>query len=221
MMTAVIRSVALGIHRPINWIILLTIAATALMISATPADYAMGAIQRILYVHVSVAWLSLLGFIAMALFAAIHLFGRNLKWDVWAQAANELGWLCCTLTLLTGSIWARAAWGTWWTWEPRLTTTFILWLLYSGSLLVRYQSDARDRRAIICSILAVLGALDVPLIIMATRLFRGVHPVSPEMDSAMRMTLMISMASFTAIFIVVLVARKSQLTVATSAVHQG
>jgi heme exporter protein C len=187
------------------------LTATTIAIALAPEDYAMGNVQRILYVHVSVAWLSLLGFLAMATLALLHLTTRDLLWDMWARAANELGWVCCSLTLLTGSVWARAAWGTWWTWEPRLTTTFVLWLLYSGSLLLRYQSESPDRCARVCSILALLGTLDVPLIVMATRWFRGIHPVSPEMEPAMRVTLALSIACFTVMFLVVLVARKNRL----------
>ena len=90
----------------------------------------MGDAQRIVYVHVAVAWLGLLGFVHRwpARRADVSL-RRDLAWDHWSQAAAELGWLCCGLTLVTGSLWAHAAWGTWWTWDPRLTTAFILWAI--------------------------------------------------------------------------------------------
>ena len=77
------------------------------------------------------------GFLAMAASGAAYLVRRNLAWDHWAQAAAEVGWLCSGLTLLTGSLWAHSAWGTWWTWDPRLTTAFVLWSIYSGCLIVR------------------------------------------------------------------------------------
>ena len=102
-----------------------------------PTESTMGHAQRIVYIHVPVAWLGLLAFLGMAGSGLAYLAGRNLGWDHWFQAAGELGWLCCGLTLVTGSLWAHEAWGTWWEWDPRLTTAFILWAIYSGVLLVR------------------------------------------------------------------------------------
>ena len=81
--------------------------------------------NQIVYIHVPVAWLGLLGLLLMAGSGVMYLRTRNRLWDQWSQAAAELGWLCCGLTLATGSLWAHAAWGTWWTWDPRLTSTFI------------------------------------------------------------------------------------------------
>ena len=96
----------------------------------------MGDAQRIIYIHVPVARLSLLGLLLMAGGGGMYLLRRNLAWDQWSQAAPELGWLCCGLTLLTGSLWAHEAWGTWWTWDPRLSSAFILWMIYSAYLIL-------------------------------------------------------------------------------------
>ena len=106
----------------------------------------MGQVQRIVYIHVAVAWFGLWGLIATAACGLLYLLRRQPSWDHWAQAFAELGWLCASLTLVTGSIWARAAWGTWWTWEPRLTTAFILWCIYGGYLIARNGIDAPERR---------------------------------------------------------------------------
>ena len=120
---------------------------TVVVTHVAPTDYAMGAAQRIVYLHVSVAWFSLMAFVWMATAGILYLRDRNLQWDAWSHAAAELGWLSCSLTLLTGSFWAHEAWGSWWTWDPRLTTSFILWLIYSGNLILRESLDDAHRRA--------------------------------------------------------------------------
>jgi heme exporter protein C len=171
----------------------------------------MGHAQRIVYVHVPVAWLGLLAFLTMAGSGLAYLARRDLKWDHWFQAAGELGWLCCGLTLVTGSLWAHEAWGTWWEWDPRLTTAFILWVIYSGVLLARAGIEDPHRRARNGAILAILGALDVPLVVMATRWFRGLHPVAPEMAPLMRTTLLISVVGFTVFFAWLASRRREQL----------
>ena len=189
---------------------LLALAIWAIFLFA-PTEQTMGQAQRIVYVHVSVAWLGLLGLLVMAASGAGYLVRRNLAWDHWLQAAGELGWLCCGLTLITGSLWAHEAWGTWWEWDPRLTTSFILWAIYSGILIVRASVDDPHRRARIGAVLAILGTLDTPLVVMATRWFRGLHPVSPQMEPAMRITLLISVIGFSALFATLLVRRRGQL----------
>ena len=182
-----------------------------------PTESTMGHAQRIVYIHVPVAWLGLLAFLVMAGSGLAYLSGRNLGWDHWFQAAGELGWLCCGLTLVTGSLWAHEAWGTWWEWDPRLTTAFILWAIYSGVLLARAGIEDPHRRARVGAILAVLGALDVPLVVMATRWFRGLHPVAPEMAPLMRTTLLISVVGFTVFFAWLANRRREQLGLETFA----
>ena len=182
-----------------------------------PTESSMGHAQRIVYVHVPVAWLGLLAFLTMAASGLAYLARRDLKWDHWFQAAGELGWLCCGLTLVTGSLWAHEAWGTWWEWDPRLTTAFILWAIYSGVLLVRAGIEDPHRRARVGAVLAVLGALDVPLVVMATRWFRGLHPVAPEMAPLMRTTLLISVVGFTVFFAWLANRRRAQLGLETLA----
>ncbi len=185
--------------------------ALAVVFFVAPTEPTMGQAQRIVYVHVAVAWLALAGFIVMAASGGMYLFRRNLAWDHWARAAAELGWLCCTLTLATGSLWAHAAWNTWWTWDPRLTTSFVLWTMYGGYLLIRGNLEDPHRSARLGAVLAIVGLLDVPLVVIATRWFRGIHPASPEMEPRMRVALLISIVSFTAFFALLLVLRQRQL----------
>jgi len=167
--------------------------------------------NQIVYVHVPVAWLGLLGLLLMAGGGAMYLRTRNRRWDQWSQAAAELGWLCCGLTLATGSLWAHAAWGTWWTWDPRLTSTFILWMIYSGYLILRAQLDDPDRRGRLSAVFAILGALDVPLVIVAAHWFRGIHPASVAGQPAMRAALWCGVTGATAVFALLLTCRQRQL----------
>jgi heme exporter protein C len=190
--------------------ILMSVAMVAIFCFA-PVERTMGEVQRIFYVHVAVAWSGLAALIVSAMMGAIYLFRRDLAWDHWSQAAAELGWLGCALALITGSLWARAAWGIWWTWDPRLTTTFILWLIYTGYFLVRNSFEDAHRQARMGAVLTILGMLDLPLVFMATRWFRGIHPVSPGMEPAMRAVLIISLVGFTAVFGMLLLFRKNQL----------
>jgi heme exporter protein C len=179
-----------------------------------PTEATMGDVQRILYLHVAVAWCGLAGFAASAVCSGVYLIRRRLVWDHAAQAAAETGWLCTTLTLATGSLWAHEAWNTWWTWEPRLTSSLILWLVYAGIFLMRSGILDPHRRARLCGVLTILGASDVPLVLMATRWFRGVHPVTPEMDPRMRLVLLVSAISFTAFFAFLALVRRRQLETA-------
>lgn len=176
-----------------------------------PTEATMGDVQRILYIHVSVAWCGLASCIAMGACAAMFLSSKRLEWDHWSQAAAEVGWLCTTLTLVTGSVWAHEAWGTWWTWDPRLTSSLILWIIYAGIICVRSSIDDPYRRGRIGGILAIVGMSDVPLIIMATRWFRGVHPVTPEMDLTTRYALFGCVLCLTAMFMYLIVQRCRQL----------
>ncbi len=176
-----------------------------------PCERTMGDAQRILYVHVSVAWVALACFLLMAGTGLAYLVRRHLAWDRWSQAAAELGWLCSGLTLVTGALWGHAAWNTWWTWDPRLATTFVLWAMYSGYLILRAAQEDPHRRARVGAILAVVGVMDIPLVVMATRWFRGMHPVSPEMESPMRVTLLLSVVAFSAFFAIVLARCREQL----------
>ncbi len=180
-------------------------------IGLAPTEATMGHAQRILYVHVAVAWLALIGFLIVAAAGLLYLLHRDLRWDRWAQATAELGWLCACLTLVTGSCWADSAWGTWWTWDPRLMTSFILWALYGGYLILRGHIDDAHGRARLAAVLAIVGVLDVPLVVMATRWFRALHPVAPPMEPSMRLALLLTIAGLTAFTALLVVCRRHQL----------
>lgn len=179
-----------------------------------PTEETMGDVQRIIYLHVAVAWCGLAAMIALGLCGGAYLVSRRLSWDFWAQALCEVGCLCTFLTLVTGSAWAHEAWGTWWTWEPRLTSSLVMWIMYCGMLLIRSSVDEPHRRARVGAVLAIIGIGDVPLVLMATRWFRGVHPVSPDMDPTMRTVLLASLISFTVLFAYLAALRRRQLGIA-------
>jgi heme exporter protein C len=193
--------------------LLLAVAMVAIF-AVAPQEKTMGDTQRIVYLHVSVAWFGLLGFLCTAAAGSMYLWRRSLAWDYWAQAAGEVGWMCATLTLITGSLWAHEAWNTWWTWDPRLTSSLILWTVYSGYFIVRGSIEDRHVRARVGAILSLVGAIDVPLVVMATRWFRGIHPVSPEMEPAMHVVLLLAAVVLTAFFLYLVVKRQVQLTLA-------
>ena len=136
-----------------------------------PTEETMGHAQRIVYVHVAVAWLGLAGILTAAAGGLLYLLRRDLAWDHRAQAAAEVGWVASSLTLVTGSLWAHEAWGSWWTWDPRLTTALVLWTLYCGYLIVRNAIDDPHRRARVAAAATVRaeGPLPAPLIDAAWR----------------------------------------------------
>jgi heme exporter protein C len=186
-------------------------AAMASIFILAPEEQTMGSAQRIVYVHVSVAWFGLIGFLVTAGCGFRYLVSRNLAWDDWSQSAAEVGGICATLTLITGSLWAHEAWNTWWTWDPRLTASLVLWTIYAGYFVLRGSIEDAHQRARVAAVLSIVGALDVPLVIMATRWFRGMHPVAPTMEPAMRAVLLFSAIAFTCFFAFLLVTRRAQI----------
>lgn len=141
-----------------------------------PVEAAMGLAQKIFYFHLPVAWWCFVSFFTACAAAVAYLKTRNLKWDLLSAAAVETGMACATLALITGSIWARHSWGVWWTWDPRLTTTLILWFIYAGYMALRGMALPQERRASLGAVVAIVGFLDVPLVFLSARLWRSIHP---------------------------------------------
>jgi heme exporter protein C len=113
-----------------------------------------------------------------------YLFKRTVAMDALAGAAAEIGVLFCGLALVSGSIWARAEWGHWWVWDPKLTTTLIMWYVYAGYLVLRAAPMAEERKGLVAAVLGVVAFLDVPLVFFATRLWGGVHPADTARKSS-------------------------------------
>lgn len=167
---------------------------------AAPTERTMGDVQRIFYYHVPSAWTAFLLFSINFVASLTYLIRRNKKADILALVSAEVGVVFCTVVLVTGPIWARPVWGIWWTWDPRLTLTFALWLIYIAYLLLRRFSMS-SQTAMLAAVLAILGGLDVPIDYMAIRWWVGQHP-SPVvggggyLDPRMAYALLINWAAF-------------------------
>src|SRR5438093_8257327 len=176
------------------------LAALYLIFMVVPTEQQMGIVQRIFYFHVSSAWMAFLGFFLVAGASAVYLWNGSRGADRLAEAAAEVGVLFCALVLVTGPIWARPIWGVWWTWDPRLTMTVILWAIYASYLMLRAfggEDEAVNRYA---AVLGIIGVLDIPIIMVSVRLLRGMHPAviarneggSGLVDPWMRIALLVS-----------------------------
>lgn len=142
-----------------------------------PTEVTMGSIQRIFYFHMGSNAASLLSIIIAAVTAVLFLKTGDAKYDRVSYACMELGVLFGAISLATGMIWARPVWGTWWTWEARLTSFLILWLVYVAYVMLRLSARDDVTIARIAAVFTFIGAIDVPFIFMAPRLWKGLHPV--------------------------------------------
>jgi len=181
------------------WFSLATmVAALAMIFLYAPTERTQGIVQRIFYFHLSCALMAFLGFLVVAVAGGFYLRRSERLTDHVARAAAEVGMLFCTLVLITGPIWARPIWGVWWTWDPRLTMTLILWTIYAAYVLLRLLGRDSDAVARYAAVLGIVGALDIPVIYVSVRLWRGIHPNVKSMDPAMAATLMVCSVAFLA-----------------------
>ena len=140
-----------------------------------PTEQTMGDVQRIFYYHAPTAWVAGLCFFVNFLASIVYLWKRSLDADALALASAEVGVVFCTIVLITGPIWARPVWGIWWTWEARLTSTLVLWLIYVSYLVLR-RFAAGSQTPVLAAALAIFGFVDVPIVYMSIRWFRTQHP---------------------------------------------
>ncbi|MEG1610412.1 MAG: cytochrome c biogenesis protein CcsA, partial [Bilophila sp.] len=166
-----------------NWIVLCAALGGVLMALCqiliyvyAPIEQTMGLVQKIFYTHLPLAWWSFVSFFTVCVAGIAYLKTRNRRWDALAGAAAEVGVVLSGLALVTGSLWARHSWGVWWTWDPRLTTTMILWFLYAGYLVLRQLDMPRERQATLCAVVGIVACIDVPLVFLSARLWRSIHP---------------------------------------------
>ena len=178
-----------------------------------PTEGKMGVVQRIFYFHVPSALAGFLGVGLCALFSALYLWKRDRSLDLLAHASAELGVLFLTIVLITGPLWARPVWGVWWTGEVRLTSTLVLWLMYAGYLILRRSVESPEQGARFCAVLALIGALDVPIIYYSVEWWRGLHPKvlkisgGQGLDPKMESTLALCSATFVLLFLLLLLQR--------------
>ena len=165
---------------------MLGVAAAVLLASAwyyvllvAPPERSMAMVepvQRIFYLHLPSALIAFLAFFIVFVASLAFLLTRRPSWDSVAVAAAEIGVVFCAAVLITGPLWAKPVWGIWWTWDARLTTTLILFLLYVGYLMLRQTVAEPARRATLAAVVGILGFVDVPIVYMANRWWRTQHP---------------------------------------------
>ncbi len=156
--------------------ILLVITAAYASFFIAPEERTMGVIQRIFYFHVASAWAGFTAFFLCFIGNLLYVWKRGQKYDWLAVSGAEVGLAFTTVVLITGPIWAHPVWGIWWTWDARLTSTFVLWLLYVSYLLLRTLVEEPDRRALLSSLFGIFAFIDVPLVFGAIRWWRTQHP---------------------------------------------
>ena len=195
-------------------LMLLTLAMIFLW---APTEANLGVSQRIFYFHVPLGWLGMLSIVVVAIASIAHLISGSQKWDALAYSAAELGVVFASLILITGVIWARGDLGWWWTWDAKLTTTLVLWFIYVGYLMVRAYAPKGSQSSRFAAVIALFGAIDAPIIYMATVWWSTAHPelnVGPAasdrdaIDSrSIYYTLLVSTVAFTLLYAYLLVER--------------
>ena len=172
-----------------------------------PTEATMGVVQRIFYIHVPAAWVAFMAFGIVALCSAVYLWLKDDRLDMAAVAAAEGGMVFTTIVLLTGPLWGKIAWGTWWVWEPRLTLTLLLWFIYLGYFMVRSATTNPERGRRFSAVVGILGALNIPLIHLSVVWFRSLHPgpvvmkpEGPSLHPDMLITLFTGLGAYTLLF---------------------
>lgn len=208
-----------------EWLVLATSAAMAvalyLVLVWVPNERTMGIVSRIFYFHVASAWNAFLAFFVVLVGSVMYLWRRSMTWDYLAGASAEVGVLFTSIALGTGVLWSRPVWNVWWTWDPRLTTTLVLWFLYIGYLVLRTAVPGEERRARISSVFGIIAFVDVPIVFLSIRWWRTIHPqvlapgeirIAPEM----LLTLLVSVVAFTLLY-----AQLCWLAYAVARTHSG
>jgi heme exporter protein C len=184
--------------------LLFFLAAQALAVINSPADRDMGHLQKIMYVHVPSAWLAFVAFGVVLVASILYIWKRNINFDLFAASAAEIGTLFTALTIAQGSIWGRPTWGVWWTWDPRLTTTAILLLIFIGYVSLRSFTEDEDRRARWSAAVGILGAINVPIVYYSVKWWRTIHQVQSNtetMSSVYVLGLLLNLAAFTVLLV--------------------
>jgi heme exporter protein C len=201
---------------------ILTIASAVLFLGAlwmvfiyAPLEALMNYVQKVFYFHISNAWVGMLGFIVAAVAGVVYLVKKDLKWDIVEQAAVEISLVFFLIAIVTGSIWAKPSWGTYWTWDARLTTAAILEMIYLAYLLLRQGIEDPERRARFSAVYTLVGSVSIPITFLSIRIWQTIHPViiggggsdskgSFGMTPPMLLTMFFCLATFSVIFITLL-----------------
>lgn len=200
----------------LNWLTgALFIVALYMVLFFAPREAVMGDVQRVFYFHVAAGWVGALAFLVAAVAGGLYLARSERRWDLISLASVEIGVVFTFINIVTGSIWARPIWNTWWTWDPRLVTATVMELIYIAYLMLRQGVEDPDRRARFGAVYSILGFLSVPLTFLSIRIFRTIHPVvigsnDPEalgafdMSPKMRVAFFFSLFTFTFVYVTLL-----------------
>ncbi len=199
----------------LGWLALAALTASVIMsLAVAPPDAEQGNVQRLMYVHVPAAWLAYLSFAVVFVASIAYLVTKKMRWDRLAAASAEIGVLFTALTIVLGSLWGKPVWGTWWTWDPRLTTTAILLLIYVGYLAVRSLPDSPTRRARWAAVVGIVGFVDVPIVQLSVTWWRGLHQgptvrllEAPTIAPVMLAALMVGVFAFTVAYLFLMALR--------------
>jgi heme exporter protein C len=178
------------------------------VVSFTPLEAKQGAAQKIFYIHVPAAWVAFLAFGLVAIASGVFLWLRDPRLDRFAESSAEVGVVFTTVVLLTGPLWAKPIWGTYWAWwDVRLVSTLFLWFIYVSYIVLRGAIEAPGMRARYSAVLGILGALLIPFIHLSVYLFATMHPMpivgkpsAPSLPNEMLLTLLVSLISFTLLY---------------------
>ena len=193
------------------WKIGLFVWITMVIIGAflwAPVDPVLKEFTRILYFHVPTAWITVLAFLIGAIYSVIYLKKRQLKYDNYAEAASQLGFIFCILATVTGSIWAKMSWGSFWNWDPRETSIFILLLVYAAYFALRSAIEQPDRKAALSAVYSLFAFITVPFFVfIVPRVYSGLHPdpiINPDaqvhLGDRQRIVFFSSLFGFTVLF---------------------
>ena len=201
-------------ERLLAWLAILSLAVSAVFsLAIAPREAVQGNVFRLIYLHVPAAWLAYLSFAVVLVGSIGYLMTRRIRWDRIAAASAEIGVLFTALTIVLGSLWAKPVWGTYWTWDPRLTTTAIMLLVYVGYLAVRKLPDNPAKRARWAAVVGIVGFIDVPIVHLSVRWWRGQHQAParllgvPEMAPLMGVALVIAVVAFTLLYLYLMALR--------------
>ena len=190
-------------------------ANLAVILLVLPDEVAQGAIYRIMFFHVPAAWTAFVGFFAALVASVLYLASKNLRYDAVAVAVTEVGLAFGAVNLVTGMIWGRIIWGIWWTWDWRLTSMLVCWLLYSGYLMLRRAVEEPTQRAKVSAVFSIFAFADVPIVFFSIKWWRTQHPQpvvwgGGSMDHSMWNMLFLNWVPLFLLFVVLVVVRTRQ-----------
>jgi len=201
----------------LNWAaVVMMLGGLAMVFLYAPRERNMGDVQRIFYFHLGSAWVGFFAFFVTMISGVLYLWKAEERWDVVGSASAEVGTVFMTMAIISGSLWARPVWNTWWTWDPRLTISAIQWLLYLAYFMLRAGIEDPARRARFSAVYGIIAFLTVPLSFLSIRIWRTIHPVvvagesgtsvegAFSMTTSMRYTLFFSLATFTVLYFTLL-----------------